>query len=110
MRKVEQRIIAALEAGRSAKLSRHDRVKPDGRVYLFGNLIAYWNKARQVLHLGTCGGAWQTVTTKSRINALARHFHVPGLIQRDFVWYWTDGKRYDDIRSFDLTPPPDLNF
>lgn len=39
-------------------------------------------------------GGWKTVTTKGRINAyLPRPF---GINQKDFAWYWEDGRPFND--------------
>lgn len=57
--------------------------------YLHGHRIAYLNRRTGVLAIGDAG--WQTVTTKSRINAiLGTLFDTgAGIRQRDWQWYLT---------------------
>ena len=59
-------------------------------VYLHGNLIAVYNP--WVSELTILDGGWQSVTTKSRLNALINEFVGPreGVFQRDWVWYYTN--------------------
>ena len=68
--------------------------------YLHGTAVAA--KRGDVLRLGVDGGAWQTVTTKSRINAFARHYGLPTIRQRNYVWTWSDGVKYTGWRDFDI--------
>ena len=56
------------------------------RVYLHGNLIA------EVCNdfVAIFDGGWQTVTTKSRLNALCNAFAHPytdGVFQQNFCWF-----------------------
>lgn len=106
MRDIERRIVGALESGETVKLSKRDAVIcPDGkngpRVYrLWGNTVATINADKSIT-LGAIGGYWCTATTKSRINAIGRHFLADiGVYQRDFAWYWTDGTAYTGARTF----------
>ena len=58
-------------------------------VYLHGNHIA--TAGPNFLHI--FDGGWQSVTTKSRLNALINEFcdaFTCGVYQKDFTWYVTD--------------------
>ena len=61
------------------------------KVYLHGNLIA------EVCDefVAIFDGGWQTVTTKSRLNALLDEFrpHV-GVVQRNFNWFIVAHSKY----------------
>ena len=61
------------------------------RVYLHGNLIA------EVCNdfVAIFDGGWQTVTTKSRLNALLDEFrpHV-GVVQKNFDWFIVAHSKY----------------
>ena len=61
------------------------------KVYLHGNLIA------EVCDefVAIFDGGWQTVTTKSRLNALLDEFrpHV-GVVQRNFDWFIVAHSKY----------------
>ena len=66
-------------------------------VYLYDNPIATIKKSDQggyFIAFDACN--WQTVTTKSRINAMADHFGVMGVYQRDYVWYFDDNAVFID--------------
>ena len=58
-------------------------------VYLHGNHIASLDTATHALTLKD--GGWQSVTTKSRLNALLQEF-VPSMriFQNDWTWYISD--------------------
>jgi len=117
MRDIERSIMNAMtvDDGISdfeASISIRDRIlcfdnKVSGKrehVYLFhGTVVARLVDEDGKLILGTPDGSWQTVTTKSRINAFSRHFNVQGICQRKYRWYWEDGQEYDGARIFDLT-------
>ena len=55
------------------------------KVYLHGNQIATIDDDSMTIY----DGGWQSVTTKSRLNALCDEFCVAGegVFQKDFVWY-----------------------
>ena len=58
----------------------------DMDVFLHGNHIATLDKATMDLFI--FDGGWQSVTTKSRLNALLDEFGGGDrVIQKDFVWY-----------------------
>ena len=88
MRKIEQQMIAAIKAKRnwaSGNTSVHySEDYKSSTVYLHGNLIAivYENDAELF------DSGYQTVTTKSRLNAICREFGVPGegIFQKDFQY------------------------
>ena len=58
-------------------------------VYLHGNHIATYNYALKELSL--YDGGWQSVTTKSRLNALCNEFATGfGIFQKNWDWYVSD--------------------
>ena len=58
-------------------------------VYLHGNHIATYNYADKELTL--FDGGWQTVTTKSRLNALCNEFATGfGVFQKNWDWFLSD--------------------
>lgn len=96
MRKIEKEMIAAIRAGADRKLGNTE-VRNEGgfsSVYLHGSLIAR-EMADKSWKFNLCG--WNTPTTRSRLNALAREFGRPGV-------YNTAGKPYLDDRE--CTPVP----
>lgn len=104
---VHTKIFALIDAKKSGKAGKIDHVLQTTIGYacqLHGT--TYFVEYPGTYLVGVLGGSWQTVTTKDRINALARHFKLPTIYQRDFVWYWSDGQPYDGIREF---PKEDTN-
>ena len=68
----------------------------DMDVFLHGNHIASLYKISMDLRIFD-GGGYQTVTTKSRLNALLQEFADSyKVIQKDFTWYVVDS--YDNSR------------
>ena len=70
----------------------------ESRVYLHGNHIATVGDN----FLQVFDGGWQTVTTKSRLNALINRFCnavTDGVYQRQHVWYLMDNKVEREFES-----------
>ena len=108
MREVEKRIIELLKSGTdNASLSLRDSVEigskdcGENAVYrLHGSQVAVYSRVNKTLLLGVPGRKWSTVTTKSRINAIAGAFGVPHVWQENFWWAWSDGVPYEGVREF----------
>ena len=96
MRKIEQQMNSAINNRTSWHNSntRVDRMGNRSEVYLHNNQIAtvYDNGDLQLSSAG-----WETVTTKSRLNALLENFFGYGLriFQRDWTWYIGDSRQTD---------------
>ncbi len=70
------------------------------RVKLHGHTIAEFYPSTDRFCLDDAG--WQTVTTKSRLNALLRAFSPgSGISQRKFEWY-CDGENWVGCKFFDV--------
>ena len=89
MRKIESQMIAAIQGNRNWT-SANTAVTIDAEtntssVYLHGNLIATVTDNDMTIY----DGGWQSVTTKSRLNALCSAFCVAGegVFQQDWTWY-----------------------
>ena len=89
MRKIEKQMCDAVQSNKdwqSANTSVHfDPETGVSIVRLHGNKIAEVSDNDMTIF----DGGWQTVTTKSRINALCDYFCVDGeqIFQKDFTWY-----------------------
>lgn len=87
MRKIERLMNAAIKAGKDWKLDNTQVISCSNvsDVYLFGNLIARIGETWIELY----DGEHQTVTTKSRLNAILSEHGLPGegIFQRNFKWY-----------------------
>ena len=69
-------------------------------VYLHGNHIATYNYANKELSL--YDGGWQSVTTKSRLNALCNEFATGfGVFQKNWNWFVGDFDNKNVIDFFD---------
>ncbi len=91
MRKIESEMNAAVLTRRNfskanTSVTINDRI---AEVRLHGNLIArVGDTFVQILD-----GGWQSVTTKSRLNALLRAVTPDGgVFQKDYVWYYNSSK------------------
>ena len=87
MRKIEREMIQAIIDGRSWSKA-NTRVKDEGDVqsiYLHDNKIAYIEKGQ--LFINHCG--WKSVTSKSRLNALVKHYlgELSCIYQKNFDWF-----------------------
>ena len=89
MRKIESQMIAAVQ-GNTNWTSGNTCVTIDtetntSSIYLHGNLIATVTDNDMTIY----DGGWQSVTTKSRLNALCDAFAYAGegVFQQDWKWY-----------------------
>ena len=96
MRKIEMEMNAAIryrrnfsKANTSVRCFKTNGITTDVDVFLHGNHIASLDTATNQLTIKD--GGWQSVTTKSRLNALLDEF-VPsmGIFQKDRVCYLSD--------------------
>ena len=89
MRKIETLMNAAIQNNQnwqSGNTSVHfDEESGVSTVHLHGNKIAEVGDT----FIRLFDGGFQSVTTKSRLNAICREFGVPGegIFQKDFQWY-----------------------
>jgi hypothetical protein len=93
MRKIERQMCDAIRDSKDWKLDNtevinfynDDKQLVVTSVYLHGNLIAELTDTDVTIY----DGGWQSVTTKSRLNAICDTFCVAGegVFQEDFVWY-----------------------
>ena len=96
MRKIEQEMNAAIryrrnfsKANTSVRCFKTNGITTDVDVFLHGNHIASLDTASNQLTIKD--GGWQSVTTKSRLNALLDEFAPSmGIFQKDWVWYLSD--------------------
>ena len=91
MRKIEQDMNRAIRYRQNmSKQNTSVRCYRDEiEVRLHGNLIGTVDTASNQLRI--FDGGWQTVTTKSRLNALMDEFApCMGVFQKDWVWYLRD--------------------
>ena len=89
MRKIESQMCQAVQQNINWKNANTevtiDKETNTSSVYLHGNLIATVTDNDMTIY----DGGWQSVTTKSRLNALCQEFCVKGegVFQKDFAWY-----------------------
>ena len=88
MRKIEQEMNRAIRYRRNFSKANTSVTcyREEIEVRLHGNLIGTVDTASNQLRI--FDGGWQTVTTKSRLNALCDEFATGfKVIQRDWTWY-----------------------
>jgi len=87
MRKIESQMCSAIQSNKNWTSGNTSVITEDNisKVYLHGNQIATIDDDSMTIY----DGGWQSVTTKSRLNALCGEFCVAGegVFQKDFVWY-----------------------
>ena len=97
MRKIEQEMNRAIRYRRNFSkantsvrcFKNRNGITTDVDVFLHGNHIASLDTASNQLTIKD--GGWQSVTTKSRLNALLDEFAPSmGIFQKDWVWYVRD--------------------
>ena len=103
MRKIEAQMIAALKGNKNWSNANTSVVfegdeKNTSTVYLHGNKIAEVDDTS----LTVFDGGWQSVTTKSRLNAIINEFCnalTDGVFQKAGLWYVRDNNEVKDFHS-----------
>ena len=90
MRKIEEQMNHAVRNkiawSKDNTVTTFDHTIENCFVYLHGNHIATYNYANESLSL--LDGGWQSVTTKSRLNALLDEFaNGFGVFQKNWQWF-----------------------
>ena len=89
MRKIEQQMCAAVQSNKNWSSANTmvtiDEETNTSSVYLHGNLIATVTENDMTIY----DGGWQSVTTKSRLNALCDAFCIAGegVFQKNYQWF-----------------------
>lgn len=87
MRKIESQMCAAIQANQDFKSGNTQVITIEGVsfIYLHGNQIASVDEDSMTIY----DGGWQSVTTKSRLNALCDEFCVAGegVFQKNYKWF-----------------------
>ena len=90
MRKIEKKMNQAIRSRQNWSSGNTCVFSDDGvaNVYLHGNLIARVGDS----FMDILDGGWQTVTTKSRLNAVLEEVRPQARVfQKDFVWFIKHG-------------------
>lgn len=100
MRKIEAQMNAAIKADKNWSSGNTQVVTNEGlsTVYLHGNKIALVDNTSVTVF----DGGWQTVTTKSRLNAIINEFcnaMTDGVFQKAGLWYVKDNNEVKDFHS-----------
>ena len=93
MRKVEEQMIMAIRSRKNwagsnttVRCFKENGITTEMQVLLHGNLIAWLDTATNDLSISSAG--WETVTTKSRLNALLDEFcDGARIFQKDWEWF-----------------------
>ena len=101
MRKIERQMNAAIRDSKDWKSANTEVIccSNVSDVFLHGNLIARVGETWVEIF----DGGWQTVTTKSRLNAILREHGCPGdgIFQKNFNWFVT----FTDCKNQKVTVP-----
>ncbi len=96
MRKVEEQMNYAIRhrknwagSNTTVRCFKENGITTEMQVLLHGNLIAWLDTATNDLNISSAG--WETVTTKSRLNALLDEFRDGAKIfQKNWEWFLSD--------------------
>ena len=100
MRKLERQMNFALSnkgnwAGSNTSVSYNDSTNCSS-VFLHGHQIATFDHNLKALKISSCG--YETVTTKSRLNALLTELKTGcSVFQRKFIWYLCNDRKFVDF-------------
>ena len=102
MRKIEEKITDALNGDNGVKnLSCRDCVEVNGgtKKYYLWNSLLFWNDAENVYYFSARG--YNSLTTKSRLNAVLWSFLKAVIYQKDWKWFllWCNKKYLVDSDS-----------
>ena len=100
MRKIETQMCKAIQNNLNWSSGNTQVVTNDGvsTVYLHGNKIALVDDTSMTIF----DGGYQSVTTKSRLNALINEFCnslTDGVFQKDFLWWIRDNNEVKPFTS-----------
>ena len=96
MRKIEEQMNMAIRSRKNWSGSnttvtcfKENGITTEVNVMLHGNCIAWFDTASNDFNISSAG--WETVTTKSRLNAILEEF-ASGcrVIQKDFQWFLSE--------------------
>ena len=96
MRKVEEQMIMAIRSRKNwagsnttVRCFKENGITTEVNVLLHGHCIAWFDTASNDFNISSCG--WETVTTKSRLNALLEEFREGSrVIQKNWEWCMSD--------------------
>ena len=97
MRKIEEQMNMAIRSRKNWSGSNTtvqcykdlNGITTEVNVLLHGNCIAWFDTASNDFNISSAG--WETVTTKSRLNAILEEFcDGARVIQKDFQWFLSD--------------------
>ena len=100
MRKIEQQMNRAISnkinwSSSNTQVSYNESTDCSS-IYLHGHQIATYDHNNQAVKLSSCG--WQTVTTKSRLNAILDEINYGcRVFQKQFDWYLSTNNQTVDF-------------
>ena len=102
MRNIEEKIIDALNGSNGVKnLSCRDRLEVNGgtKNYYLWNSLLFWNDEENIYCFSARG--YNSLTTKSRLNAILRSFFDASITQKNWEWFllWRNKKYLVDSDS-----------
>jgi hypothetical protein len=94
MRVIERKMVEAVRSRKNMRGKNTEVMHGENTttVFLHKHPIAVFIWSDNTVAVSNCG--WQTVTTKSRLNALLRVFTNNGIHQHRYVWYMDDKQEF----------------
>ena len=97
MRKIELQMVQAVTNGKDFTKANTKVVHTNDRAYVYLHNHNIAQVFDDYLLINDCG--WQTVTTKSRLNALLRQLTDAGIHQSKHVWYLSGSKGSQEMNT-----------
>ena len=104
MRKITKEVVEAFFSWKDYRKGNTTVCVAFGRVEmrLFGHMIAY-NENFKNKGVFITNAGWPTNTTKERLNGILEHMGISKIYQKDFAWYWKDGKVFKNSGFVEVT-------
>jgi hypothetical protein len=96
MRKIEYRICNLLNRAKNNFTVNNKILSCRDSIHKYTEYVGYALHKSELVKINKYGlmacipQQWQTRTTKNRLNAILHYFNLPGIYQRNFLWFWSD--------------------
>lgn len=100
MRKITENAVNAFVLRKSFSSGNTTVCKEENTV----SFILHRNKIASLTgnQLTVSSYGWETPTTKERLNGILKAFNLPHIVQKDFTWYFSDGKLFKNNTTFTI--------
>jgi len=97
MRKIEREMVSAITSGRNFSKDNTTVLHSNDRAYVYLHGCNIAQVFDEYLLINDCG--WQTVTTKSRLNAILHDLTDADISQQKQIWYLSGSAGSQEMHS-----------